>query len=234
MKDFVFAGTAKPELQHIWFDGEYGIATNTHVLCAVKYKSEPHFETTDGAKVDLPAQYPDWMKAVLKEDGDKAKITLQKKTLDHLPDWIHLLKFVLQMAKRKGVKAAYQLPVICLSRRDTSLFLYFILAGCRAPVKVEMLSDLPDDGEHFRVFVNARYILDTLSFIKDTEAESVDWVFDKKYPLRQQNTKSLLGCMELRTGEMRVTITPIRIFTGSELMGKLVDFIETDDLSFLD
>lgn len=97
-----------------------------------------------------------------------------------------------------------------------------------------MLSDLPDDGEHFKVFVNARYILAALSFIKDTEAESVDWVFEKKFPLMQQYTKSLLGRMELRTEEMRVTIVPIRIVINSELMRKFVDFIETDDLQAAD
>lgn len=235
MKDFVLADASRPVFQHIWFDGEYGIATNTHALCAVKYKAEPHFETADGTKAELSAQYPDWKKVVLKEDRDKAKITLQGKTMEHLSDWIRLLKFVLQVTKEKGVKAAYQIYVICLDRRGTDLFLYFIMTGCQAPVKVKMMSDLPDDGEHFKVFVNARYILAALSFIKDTEAESVDWVFEKKSPLMQEYTKSLLGRMELRTEELRVTITSCKINdTNSELMRKLVDFIETDDLQAAD
>lgn len=100
-----------------------------------------------------------------------------------------------------------------------------------------MLSDLPDDGEHFKVFVNARYILAALSFIKDTEAESVDWVFEKKSPLMQQYTKSLLGRMEFHTEELRVTITSIKIndtSSSSELTRKLVDFIEKDDLQVAD
>lgn len=102
MKDFVLADASRPVFQHIWFDGEYGIATNTHALCAVKYEAEPHFETVDGTKAELPAQYPDWKKVVLKEDGDEAKITLPGKTLEHLSDWIRLLKLVLQVTKEKG------------------------------------------------------------------------------------------------------------------------------------
>ena len=53
----------------------------------------------------------------------------------------------------------------------------------------------------------------------------------------QEYTKSLLGRMELRTEELRVTITSIKIndtSSSSELTRKLVDFIETDDLQAAD
>lgn len=219
MKDFVCQDTSRPVFQHIWFDGEYAIATNTHVLCAVKHKAEPHFETADGTPVELEYQYPDWKKVVLKDNEFDTKITLDSKVMDHLDTWIRLLKFIVQTTKKKkkGVKAAFHIHTICLERRGGKLLLYFLMTGGSIPVKAELLSGLPEDKD-FRIYLNAKYLLYALNFIKDTDADSIDWVF--RHPERAGRT-------ELRAGDMRITICAILIRECQDDWGKkLTSFIE--------
>lgn len=244
MKDFVLADASRPVFQHIWFDGEYAIATNTHVLCAVKHKAEPHFETADGTPVELEYQYPDWKKVVLKDNEFDTKITLDSNVVNNLDTWIRLLKFIVQTTKKKGVKAAFQIHIICLERRGGKLLLYFLMTRLMTrgsiPAKVELLSGLPEDKD-FRIYLNAKYLLYALNFIKDTDADSIDWVF--QHPERAGRT-------ELRAGDMRITISPVLIREcQDDGIKKLISFIEenakentsaakpeteTDNLDFLD
>lgn len=236
MRDFVEKDGVRPVFKHIWFDGEHAVATNTHVLCAVKYKVEPHFETTDGAPAKLDTKFPAWERLMIKDEEAEACITLPSETLDNLSDWVRLLKFIVQATKRRGIKNSHQYHVLGIRKQGRKLTFYFVMASGAAPVKVELLDNV-EKGKDFQIFLNAEYLLNALSFIQDMGAEAVDWLFRG------------IGMTELRAdgNNLRVVISGslVRDSPDSDSdIFKLLKFIEEDtpkdepddddDLSFLD
>lgn len=236
MRDFVEKDDVRPVFKHIWFDGEHAVATNTHVLCAVKYKTEPHFETTDGTPAELDVKFPVWERLMIKDKEAEACITLPSETLDNLSDWVRLLKFIVQATKKRGVKNSYQYHVLGIRKQGRKLILYFLMALSATPVKVELLDNL-ETGKDFQIFLNAEYLLNALSFIQDMGAETVDWLFRS------------IGMTELRAegNNLRVVISGSLVRDSPDGDNhKLLKFIEEDtlnnepgeeeddDLSFLD
>lgn len=110
MQDFVEKDGVRFVFKHIWFDGEHAVATNTHVLCAVKYKAEPHFETTDGTPAELDMKFPAWERLMIKDKEAEACVTLPSETLDNLSDWVRLLKFIVQATKKRGGQEIRPVP----------------------------------------------------------------------------------------------------------------------------
>lgn len=221
MQDFVEKDGVRLVFKHIWFDGEHAVATNTHVLCAVKYKAEPHFETTDGTPAEPDMKFPAWGRLTIKDEEAEACVTLPSETLDNLSDWVRLLKFIVQATKKRGVKKSDQYHVLGIRKQGRKLILYFLMALSTTPVKVELLDNL-ETGKDFQIFLNAEYLSNALSFIQDMGAETVDWLFRST------------GMTELRAEEnnLRVVICGVRVKDSPDDDNhKLLKFIEEDTLN---
>ncbi|MDQ0202504.1 hypothetical protein [Pectinatus haikarae] len=158
-KNFVSKDLSRPIFNSIMFDGEYAIATNTHICVAVPFKSEKRIINYKTG-IDIEGEIPDYKSCI----PTKIEYTARINKID-LPTFIKPLKII------KAMYQTWQHDVI-----------EFTAHGITAHPKIDY------DGVYTACFDNiegqfsagmslsSKYLLDILSFFNDLEDAAVQKV----------------------------------------------------------
>lgn len=153
----------RPVIQHIWFDGENAVATNTHILALAKdiHTSRPYFETVDGNDKGIHEDWKflDYHKVLTQEKDIYGKLTI-KPTKNLLQSWVAAGNLIKKMVKGESVLCSY------LANNRGNLELYTMGSlGLRS--KITLVGAKPTDDKWAACY-NSEYLANAFEFLKDT------------------------------------------------------------------
>lgn len=169
MKNFVSKDTSRPLMNYIHFDGEYAVATSLYMLAKMRCEQSQHYETVDGTNANIDGKFPDFN--FLFENGD-------------ILYTIHLVESqILEMGKVFEIATnsiSDSNKTLCINKEGK--YLYFIFFIESMMTKVRVLDDLDNDGD-FTEFVNAKFMNNIFSFMRDMNIQGTKWTVKKDYVL---------------------------------------------------
>lgn len=171
-KNFVSKDSSRPLFTGVMFNGEYAIATDARICVAVPFKSEKRIINYKTGK-DIEGDIPDIKK--LRPTNIKCSAVIDRR---YLQMFIDALKIMLSVNKHSTICAAtFTEDGIKTHNCDLGdyIFKFYEVA----------LAGKVSAGISF----NCKYLLDALSFFKDTDCEQIQMRFPKD-PLRPFEVES--------------------------------------------
>ena len=153
--------------KYITFDGNYAIASNGNCMARMKCTEPPHIESTNGQDVSNIKEFtfPPY-KHFFSKENVMSNIRLSKQDIINLKKVFGFASTFIQGS----------LSVVCIEKTGSCLILSFHTDDTMTRIKI--MDDIDSDGD-FVEFVNAKYMSNIFSFMKDMKIEDCEWTIKK-------------------------------------------------------
>lgn len=153
--------------KYIHFDGNYAIASNGCSMARMKCTEPPHIENTNGQDVSNIKEFtfPPY-KHFFSKENVMSNIRLSKQDIINLKKVFGFASTFIQSS----------LNVVCIEKTGSCLILSFHTDDTMTRIKV--MNGVDSDND-FVEFVNAKYMSNIFSFMKDMKIEECEWTIRK-------------------------------------------------------
>ncbi|MBR4695542.1 MAG: hypothetical protein IKO94_05615 [Selenomonadaceae bacterium] len=210
IKHWVSDSAARPVLQHVYFDGERAMATDTFRLALVKDWpcKEAHFCTPDGqtAKDTDGWNFPEPQKLI--PDKSTAKWRHEIDNWQVLPSLLNSWKDIFVFLKKLVKKA--DCASVALKKQGARLIVYAVDDMYSNRTRIILLDGL--DGADWEFCIKADYILRAVEFLKDSDPESLEICINENGTIMKLETPDMI----LLISNVRVSAGPLRRFLNEE------------------
>lgn len=153
--------------KYITFDGNYAIASNGCSMARIKCTEPPHIESTNGQDVSNTKEFtfPPY-KHFFSKENVMFNTRLSKQ---NIIDFKKIFGFASTFIQNN-------LNVVCIEKTGSCLILSFHTDDTMTRIKI--MDDIDSDDD-FVEFVNAKYMSNIFSFMKDMKTEECEWTIKK-------------------------------------------------------